>query len=121
MIGRRDFITLLGGAAAWPIAAQAQQAMPVIGWLHLGLRDEHPFQRASVAGGPAYLLGENFAHARGGECLLLCRQCLPGRADPSVSIYGHCAPMLCTIYALVFTSVFQWCATVKLCKEFMSL
>jgi putative ABC transport system substrate-binding protein len=64
MTSRRDFITLLGGAAAWPVVARAQQgAMPVVGLLtSLSASDQpriEPFHKGLNEGG--YVEGRNIA------------------------------------------------------------
>src|SRR3954462_8288867 len=61
---RRDFITLIGATAAWPLAAHAQQpAMPVIGVLSIGSpegatpENDAAFERGLAERG--YVVGRN--------------------------------------------------------------
>ena len=64
-IRRRDFITLLGGAAAWPLAARAQQpAVPVVGCLIAGTPEANVNTEAAFRKGMSeagFVKGRNVA------------------------------------------------------------
>jgi hypothetical protein len=60
---RREFVTLLGGAAVtWPFTARAQQSIPVIGYLSTGSRESDTVNLAAFRQGLGeigYVEGQN--------------------------------------------------------------
>jgi putative ABC transport system substrate-binding protein len=61
---RRDFITLLGGSAAWPLAARAQQPVLLVGYLSLNSADADAVRVSALKQGlseTGYVEGRNIA------------------------------------------------------------
>ena len=61
---RRDFVTLLGGAVAWPFASSAQQAVPVVGYLSgRSVNSEAPLRTPFLKAleGAGFIVGQNVA------------------------------------------------------------
>jgi putative ABC transport system substrate-binding protein len=51
-VRRRDFITLLGGVVAWPLAARAQRpTVPVIGFMNSGSPETMSHRLTAFRGG----------------------------------------------------------------------
>ena len=97
---RRAFITLLGGAAAWPLAAGAQQLRPArVGALYIGLADAESFQKELREGlrDLGYIQGQNitfeFRSAEGKLDRLpaLASELVRLKVDVIVALYVPCA------------------------------
>ena len=59
---RREFVSLIGGAAAWPLAARAQRTMPVVGFINGSKQSTAPWETAAFRKGlteTGYVAGRN--------------------------------------------------------------
>ena len=98
---RREFITLLGGAATvWPLAARAQQTKAFrVGALYLGTADTESFQAElrKALGGLGYIEGQNlafeFRSADGNPSVLpaLAAELVRLKVDVIVALFTPCA------------------------------
>src|SRR5262249_38627057 len=66
IIGRRELLAALGGAAAWPLAAPAQQPgkTPRVGYIRAGTLENDPYREEFVRGmrDLGYVEGRNIAY-----------------------------------------------------------
>src|SRR5262245_21828858 len=97
---RREFITLLGGAAAWPFMVQAQASKVArIGGLYIGLADAESFKKELREGlrELGYIEGQNIAFEfRSAEGKLdrlpeLAAELVQLKVDVIVALYVPCA------------------------------
>src|SRR5262249_51882959 len=98
-VKRREFITLVAGAAAWPLAARAQSKIARIGALYIGLADAESFKKELREGFRelGYAEGQNitfeFRSAEGKLERLpeLASELVRLKVDVIVALYVPCA------------------------------
>ena len=74
MIRRREFITLIGGAAAFPLVARAQSEVPVIGFLSSLSSDYASYIAAAFRQGvtkTGFAEGPGVKYVSGATCLII--------------------------------------------------